>query len=79
MALIFNHNSRCDFLEYLVLRNLAQNKISKFLRLMTEVKDSSIFTDDPKLLLSNVDHHLRPQDSIVPSRHYAHLTKFILD
>ena len=79
MALIFNHNSKCDFPEYLVLRNLAQNKISKFLRLMTEVEDSSIFTDDPKLFFSNVDHHLRPQDSVVPSRHYAHLKKFFSD
>jgi hypothetical protein len=56
-----------------MLRKLTKNKVSKFLRLVAEMKDTPVFADDPVLFLTHVDHELCSKDGVVTRSNYAHL------
>ena len=68
-----NDVSNCCGSEYLVLRDLAEDEVPEFLRLVAEVENSSVLADDPELLLADVDDQLRPEDGVVAGSHDAHL------
>ncbi len=56
-----------------MLRKLTKNKVSKFLRLVAEMKDTPVFADDPVLFLTHVDDELCSKDGVVTRSNYAHL------
>ena len=60
-----------------MLRNLTEDEVSKFLRLVTKVENSPVFANDLQMLLFHVDHHLGPEDRVIAGRHDAHLNKRI--
>ncbi len=58
-----------------MLRNLAKNEVSKFLRFVAEIEDPAVFANDPQLLLADVNDQLSSQDRVVARGHDAHLKK----
>jgi hypothetical protein len=56
-----------------MLRKLTKDEVAEFLWLVTEMKDSAVFANDPILLLADVDDELCAKYSVITGSNNAHL------